>query len=356
MSHYTVLIIGDNPEEQLAPFCEQTEDQQYLEFFDAEKEYQVDYESGNTTKKEWLPSDNMWLSHKEYRQLLNLGELSLVNHAPDRYFCGGRLKSKHLNRKDNVVRIDTWDKEKGDQRTKNYAEVLFFKSELSTDIGCNLEKENIDSLGRCLDKKNNNLYVYTTDIKLIDPPSDIPLKDVYSSFFECLEERWGYEKDFKKGKYGLWKNPNAKWDWYTLGGRWCDFFTLKNGTSSDQIEKREIDFEAMLLKQRKEAVALWDETKKMLATALKEGKDIESQLAYGYDREKDDTLDSYIKKSVGLSTFAVLKDGNWYEKGKMGWWGCVSDEKDSDSWDRELVKLIKESPEDTLFSLYDCHI
>jgi hypothetical protein len=68
------------------------------------------------------------------------------------------------------------------------------------------------------------------------------------------------------------------------------------------------------------------------------------------------TRDSFLERSVGLQVFAVLKDGQWYEKGKMGWWACVTNEKDSSSWETELNKLLDETPKGTLLSLYDCHI
>jgi hypothetical protein len=38
----------------------------------------------------------------------------------------------------------------------------------------------------------------------------------------------------------------------------------------------------------------------------------------------------------------------------MGWWACVSDEKDN--WSEEFAKLLDEIPDDTLLSVYDCHI
>lgn len=34
-----------------------------------------------------------------------------------------------------------------------------------------------------------------------------------------------YEKH--ENMYGYWKNPNSKWDWYQIGGRWRGFFPVK---------------------------------------------------------------------------------------------------------------------------------
>jgi hypothetical protein len=60
--------------------------------------------------------------------------------------------------------------------------------------------------------------------------------------------------------------------------------------------------------------------------------------------------------NASFVTFAVLKDGQWYERGSMGWWGMVSDEKNTDDWNSEVAKMIEELPEDTRISIYDCHI
>lgn len=110
-----------------------------------------------------------------------------------------------------------------------------------------------------------------------------------------------------------------KWDWYVLGGRWTGTFKLKEdaegklgrpGVMNEPAEKGSVD------------------------SALK--KDI--------DNIKD------------VKAFAILKDGTWYERGEMGWWGCVSDEKDQDVWDIEFTKLLESISDNTLLSMYDCHI
>lgn len=49
-------------------------------------------------------------------------------------------------------------------------------------------------------------------------------------------------------------------------------------------------------------------------------------------------------------------NGEWYEKGKMGWWGVVQDEKDPNQWYEEFHKLFDALPDDTLVSIVDCHI
>lgn len=61
------------------------------------------------------------------------------------------------------------------------------------------------------------------------------------------------------------------------------------------------------------------------------------------------------RANVGIP-FAVLKDGEWYERGRMGWWGAVADEQDRDDWAKRVNGLVDDLPDDTLFTIVDVHI
>ena len=50
---------------------------------------------------------------------------------------------------------------------------------------------------------------------------------------------------------------------------------------------------------------------------------------------------------AAFTTFAVIKDGKWYERGEMGWWGVVSDEKNKDEWRAQFANLIDSLPDKT---------
>lgn len=97
-------------------------------------------------------------------------------------------------------------------------------------------------------------------------------------------------------------NPQAKWDYYVLGGRWRGFLRLKSGLQADQ--------------------------------ALKGNTDLEQT----------------------PTPHAVVIQGRWYERGDMGWWGCIHDAKDEAAWRREFTALVNALPADTLLSAFDCHI
>jgi hypothetical protein len=52
--------------------------------------------------------------------------------------------------------------------------------------------------------------------------------------------------------------------------------------------------------------------------------------------------------------FAILTADGWAEKGHMGWWAVVTDEKSD--WIDVAHGVIEAAPDGALFSLYDCHI
>lgn len=202
-------------------------------------------------------------------------------------------------------------------------------------------------------------------------------------------------------------NDDEKWDWYQVGGRWTGFFKLKENATgdvgtpglmtekaasgyADSVLKRDIDFESMRSKAGMKAGKHWDAVRTVvdphldsfttwtkmrdeihpgnIETATRAYRDQPAVRAMNTATDKnvrwadiEDFLvskDQYIQKAIdaAITTFAVIKDGKWYERGKMGWWGCVSDEKDKDSWNAEFSKLLDETPDDIRLTVVDCHI
>ena len=178
------------------------------------------------------------------------------------------------------------------------------------------------------------------------PHQENNMGDVPEKYLEFREDE-EMDVDAKTGKRGYWYNPNSMWDWYQIGGRWRGYFKLKKGRNgtlgksgvfgnspthdADQARKGDIDFPTMRSANRKRAENAWTAYKKKLAN----GETIEPFWTYGIC--KGDTKKTYIKRQSSIDTFAVLKDGQWYEKGQMGWFGFASNEKDDDAWDEEFA-------------------
>lgn len=67
----------------------------------------------------------------------------------------------------------------------------------------------------------------------------------------------------------------------------------------------------------------------------------------------------YVQRArdEALSPYAFVKDGRWFAPGRMGWWGVSSDTEDERvQFAREFNVMWEELPDDTLLTLCDCHI
>ena len=233
---------------------------------------------------------------------------------------------------------------------------------------------------------------------------DVPFKELYLTF-ESFMKNYNQQEPNENGKYGYYYNPNAKWDWYSMGGRWSGFFKLKDGSKpilgrpgvfnndpedfgegirADQALKGDIDFDGMRKEYTKTQLEHYDEFHKIL-----NGREfpIWDEVFKRYGKEKmKEARDEYWSNPVikdlqtanfhfdfevflvpreeyesmsyhsSVTTYSILMNGTWYEKGQMGWWGMAANEKSQDNWNMEFSNLIDSLPDDTLLTIVDCHI
>lgn len=292
MSHFTVMVIGDNPEKQLAPFNEQPEEgSPFLIFKDKTDEYLKEYETG-TTKKFYCNSCSSWGQHIT-KELFDL------------------LKSKKIgfNTVYKANKIELM------QYFKNNAEYKGYYTNEGGSRSKGSQWFKVVSINKTTHPDKNVCVEGEITVQKIAEPKKISFKDRYGSFESFAKNYHGVDPN-EDGKFGYYHNPNSKWDWYQLGGRWSGLIKLKDGANGLVGESGTFNNPTGI-----------DQAKKSDITNLDE-----------------------------LSTFAVLKDGEWFEKGEMGWWGMVSNPKDDEEWETQFKSLLSSLSEDTLISIYDCHI
>lgn len=306
MSHFTVLVIGENPEKQLAPFHE-------FECTGIDDEYVIDVDKTKDFHEEW--------------------EINKDNYASQ----------------------------------KKFAEEWYGWSA----VNCKSEPD--------LSGDHKYGYVLVNDDGIV-------------------------EKAIGR------TNPNKKWDWHQIGGRWSGMLKMKKGESgnvggtglftsppapgwADQARKDQIDFEGMYAEAEKKANKTYDSLESITAGLVPPMSWKKTLEYFGKNRIEDarkyrlsclwmkeiskhnelslffdDEVEYYCVHTGGRNafverarcsafyTFAVIKDGRWYERGQMGWWGMVSDEKDKDDWAEQFMALVADLPGDTLLTIVDCHI
>jgi len=146
-------------------------------------------------------------------------------------------------------------------------------------------------------------------------------------------------------------NPKSKWDYWTLGGRWNGYLTdydprknpnnfticyLCGGTGKREDMEVHNGCNGCNGKGKK---LKWNNEIPI------QDSNIMPVASLPFNDEK-----SWKK----YCPFAILtSDGEWHEKGDMGWWGCVSDEKED--W-KEIARKIMEKNKDKFAIVCDLHI
>ena len=204
-------------------------------------------------------------------------------------------------------------------------------------------------------------------------------------------------------------NPNQKWDWYEIGGRWSNTLLLNDGSSCDVAKKSDINFEGIRLANivarrqqldeimaihfsdmsNEEFIDLWNEFRKFkleFTARWQEAKNLDdfntcsklrddhwssetmkefaqSGITLLYDEFRginveltEDNPANWPSRAPGLTSFAILADGQWHESGSMGWFGIVSDETDEATWNKIFSDAIDMIADDHFIAVVDCHI
>ena len=244
----------------------------------------------------------------------------------------------------------------------------------------------------------------------------VPTKDVLSFAEWC--DGWYGNTPNEEGRLIRTTNPNSKWDWWQVGGRYSNRLMenkLKFGhaiSESGNISiKKYLDLPGMkemrVSKRRtyvEEALAdaaarvpadfhlgidieylikqVADEYPKVRADyealdpkpaywayldALKEQQPENPVVMaralgmFGYDglyetgfEPTDTDLEAFIQAAPALSAWAFVKDGEWFQKGQMGWFGLSVD--DDAGWDLKFQELLDSVDDNQYLTIVDCHI
>lgn len=100
------------------------------------------------------------------------------------------------------------------------------------------------------------------------------------------------------GIYQSTYNPKSKWDWYVIGGRWAGDL-VGHELTEDEYNNKKVHGE-------------WKQLNNNIAK-----------------------VQSLLESTPLYTFFALLSpEGEWFERGDMGWWGMVSDEKEEGDWEK----------------------
>lgn len=378
MSHFLVLVIGDNPDAQLAPYHEfecTGVDDQYVKDIDITDQAMEEYQSRTETR----------YRNEETGELHEgVGDLFWREATPE---------------EDEIIK--SYSPLGGGERTISQYRVSHSNGVRTTKIF-----EVPDGFTKC-EVPATELQTFPEfvedyyDYKLISPESVLDGTTLPEEF------KYGYVKQNENGSYVVINrtNPNAKWDWYQNGGRFSGFLPLRDGhygnvgerswtnvnkdiEGVDSALKGAVDFEGHKNKLMTEFSAQYDKAISELDglhETLKPISEFETGGANGREYYKafmtqenfsevsailrensvyhiEDFLsmdrDTYLENLVSdcVIPYAYIYEGKWYGKGEMGWFGMSDDKVDQVAWNKQYTELLESLPDDTLLTVIDCHI
>ena len=231
-----------------------------------------------------------------------------------------------------------------------------------------------------------NPYTYKVEKDLAEIGAElvtIPFKELYPTFEEYLEEYHCAEKDEETQDYGYWENPNAKWDWFEVGGRWsgllkvpldCSNYGIGQkswGWGDDDPYTTTDQYRKVDSARIKDLVFLdcqndYDKAKRFWEIYIEgqepqneKEKKIRSFLKKEYYINKFKTKETYAECEATFHTYAIIdKNGHWIAKGEMGWWGISIDTENQEvEYIRNYKKnVFDDAEEDDYITIVDCHI
>lgn len=244
-------------------------------------------------------------------------------------------------------------------------------------------------------------------------PKDGPL--VWKQVVDAHNEEWGSDDGEKlfmaedgARPYRLTTyNPESKWDWWVVGGRWSGYFRTKKGAdvadlinyhhdgSADGGRKRAIDFEGMLEKAENEArtryqayreavkgtpeaipwqtfadnvtdigdYTIQDARREYFSQPRMEklrGTDFGRWISIDPIEEFSVSEDAYAgrARASAIPGYALVNlDGEWSAPGEMGWFGMHDDEQsDREMYQKKVLEYLVSLDEDTWLIQLDLHI
>lgn len=222
---------------------------------------------------------------------------------------------------------------------------------------------------------------------------NVPYSKVYQSFEEFVEEVYGTPYFEEQKAFGYYYNPDAFYDWYSIGGRWPDMFLVKDDCTECGIADR--------------SWMCGDETKKVPEgyhwTCAARKKDIEWQTMYEWELEqakqsfvkvsgwfesgevpensglcieesgisrfgkliyrKGETEEQYLKqygnlkrKKYPINVYAFLMEDEWTTTDRFILDGENSRIEDNPEWEDDLEQFIDELEDETVLVIVDCHM
>ena len=353
MSHFTVLVIGGDVEDQLAPFQENNMGDcpaKYLEFTSTEEEDRERYETESGTTyilggKE-LTYHEYYNLDKVQKDLVEKREIPFKDQYPTfEAFCIDYLgRDAEMVEKGKIGYLENpnakWDWYQIGGRWSGYFKL---KSGCQGNMGDKswatdnvregyvdqLIKKDLDLEGMLNDADEAAGKEYDQIVAFYD--GEIPKLDL--TWSEIIDG-----EDYKK--YSIEQKRE-----------------IYHGQPAKILQKEKTNTYRKLADAAEKAKKAGTPYETKAGMPL-EGEPYSSMLMWHNIEDYQCTREKFVerRRNAQLPTYAVIKDGEWYEKGSMGWWGIATNEMDQHEWNQKFMEMFNDIPDNEMISIVDCHI
>jgi len=300
MSHYSVMVIGEDPQTQLAPYhqFECTGQEAYIQSIDKTEEYKKDYLKNYQKDPDFYDFQSFIEGYYGFKKV-PLGENPILNDSNHKY--GYYL----VDEDDNIFKVveRTNPNYKWDYYILGGRWYGFFTKKIPTIMPLKSMslKKTLQNVYDMTHRRSNSLLKKDIDFQSMASAAKIKASTEYDIFYDVVR---GYNKPLP-----------------------LEYFY----TNHDKYDNPEIAY------QDQEAISAMD-------VARKEGiiDNFNLYESYGESREY------YINKKgmETVLTYAYVENGIWTERENVNY----------DDWLLERYNYVMGLPDNTLISIYDCHI
>ena len=204
-------------------------------------------------------------------------------------------------------------------------------------------------------------YWFDTNERYVNPPK---MKEFYQKLLSCNTDedyyrfyrRYNEDCNFdENGNELTTYNPDSKWDWYSIGGRWDGMFDKENGENTLLI--KDIKWDNSTEEEKEYYKRYWEVV--VEGQPLKEDEDkmkFFSLYKKEYYIDFYHTKEEYVERATKNHTYAVITpEGEWIAPGEMGWFSSSESPDDQNKYEEWFYKYMEEHP-DYYLTLVDCHI
>ena len=185
----------------------------------------------------------------------------------------------------------------------------------------------------------NKIKLYEDALEKNDPDTFYKL----GIDLECFSE-----DNFDEDKnYLSTYNPDSKWDWWCIGGRFSDVLPKNPMPISEWPEKIKLTDEE--IKEKHEHIYNVYQT-------IQDGT-YDGFYRVEYMQQKYPTLQSFCEAHVNPHLYAIVDlDGLWHEPGRMGWFSSMAEPDKEREWNDKFYDTFIVPNRDCYITVIDCHI